>query len=448
MGQAGTVIGSLQETGPVLMMPAAVFLVCLFLRIKPGKALLSGLNAAIGLVGVRLLLGMLSDELGMIMQRMSERIGLSLSVLDIGWAAAAPAAWASPIGVLSIPLAIFVNLLMLAAGLTRTVNIDIWNIWHMAFTGAVAFAATGSYWAGLCGMVLHAVITYRLGDLWADTIEGYFGMKGLTVPHGTSAYMAPFAVLTESVIEHIRPLREINLTADALQERLGVFSEPSVMGVLIGTVTGMLAGVGPLEALVCGIKMGAFLLLIPKTVKCIMDGLIPVQERVRELAVKRFRDKPVYIGMDPAVLLGDPTVITAGILLVPITILLAIIMPGNRILPLGDLATIGFFIAIAAGIHRGNLFRTLISGTLIMYITIWIANRTGPWVTALLSGAGMLETGQAAACLDQGGCPVTFLYTSLMTGEFGIGFFLIAAAYLGGTVLAFGIQKKRLKKEA
>ena len=132
--------------------------------------------------------------------------------------------------------------------------------------------------------------------------------------------------------------------------------------------------------------------------------------------------------------------------MVPITILLAVITPGNRILPLGDLATISFFIAIAAGIHRGNLFRTLLSGTMIMYITLWIANRTGPWVTALLSAGGMLESGQVAACLDQGGCPVTYLYTGLLSGEGGIGIILIGALYLAGLALAYRSWKRNTKE--
>jgi PTS system galactitol-specific IIC component len=30
--------------------------------------------------------------------------------------------------------------------MTRVVNVDIWNIWHMTFTGAMLHLATGSYW--------------------------------------------------------------------------------------------------------------------------------------------------------------------------------------------------------------------------------------------------------------------------------------------------------------
>lgn len=42
--------------------------------------------------------------------------------------------------------------------------------------------------------------------------------------------------------------------------------------------------------------------------------------------------------------------------------------------------SISFFIAIAVAVHKGNLFRTLISGSLIMTMTLWITNQTIPYI--------------------------------------------------------------------
>ena len=39
----------------------------------------------------------------------------------------------------------------------KTVNIDIWNIWHMTFTGAIAYAVTGNFAIGIGGVVVHAI---------------------------------------------------------------------------------------------------------------------------------------------------------------------------------------------------------------------------------------------------------------------------------------------------
>lgn len=46
--------------------------------------------------------------------------------------------WASQIALVAIPIAILVNVAMLLTRMTRVVNVDIWNIWHMTFNKRVA----------------------------------------------------------------------------------------------------------------------------------------------------------------------------------------------------------------------------------------------------------------------------------------------------------------------
>lgn len=92
----------------------------------------------------------------------------------------------------------------------------------MAFTGAVAYAVTGEFWIGLLGVAVHAVIAYKLGDLWAPLMEDYFGLQGITVPHGDSAYMAPLACFVDEVIEKIPGLRNVNFSIKGLQKKIGV----------------------------------------------------------------------------------------------------------------------------------------------------------------------------------------------------------------------------------
>lgn len=59
--------------------------------------------------------------------------------------------------------------------------------------------------------------------------------------------------------------------------------------------------------------------------------------------------------------------------------------------------SISFFIAIAVAVHKGNLFRTLISGSLIMTMTLWITNQTIPYIFVELfqrdNFAGLLVIG-------------------------------------------------------
>ena len=294
------------------------------------------------------------------------------------------------------------------------------------------------------GVVFHAAMTYKLGDLWAPLLNDYFGLESLTAPHGTSAYMAPVACLVDAVIEKIPGLNKVNISIERLQERIGVLGEPIVMGSILGTIIGFLAGYNPQQALPLGIKMGAVMVLMPRMIKCIMDGLLPLSERAKEVMHNRFGEgADFYIGLDPAVLLGDAEVVTAGILFIPITLLIAIIMPGNRILPFGDLATIGFFIAIAVAVHKGNLFRTLISGSCIMAMTIWITNQTVVWTTTLGQSVGAVDAGETLAAMDQGGCPLTYIFTQIFTRESIPGLAVIAVIYIVCMVFAVMHSKKR-----
>lgn len=433
----------IRSMGASSLLPLTVVLLSICLGVKFGKAIRSGLMIGAGFVGINLIVEMMNSQLGTAAAKMSERLGLSLQVVDLGWQGVSPMAWASGIAAIGIPLAVFINILMLAFKMTRTVNIDLWNIWHMIFTGALAYTVTGKFWLGILGVVLHAAFVYKLGDLWAPFIGGYFELTGLTVPHGTSAYMAPVACLVDWIIDKIPGLRKVNFSIDQLQEKVGVLAEPVVIGGIMGTVIGLLAGERADKAFALGIQMSAVMILMPQIVKCIMEGLLPLSERAKKLLLsgeetsggrfarfRHFGNGEFYIGLDPAVLLGDSQVVTAGLLFIPITLVIAMLMPGNQVLPFGDLATISFFIAISVAIHKGNLFRTLISGSLIMTMTLWITNQTIPWLTALAKATGTLTGDGLTAAMDQGGSPISYIYVECLLRDDLKGLAIIGGIYL------------------
>ena len=446
LGIFGDAINYIIDMGASVMLPIVIAVISICLGIKIGKAIRAGLMIGVGFVGLSLIVDMMNAQLGPAAQAMSQRFGLTLSVVDIGWPGASPITWASNIATVAIPIAILVNVIMLLLKWTKTVNIDIWNIWHMTFTGAIAYAVTGQFWIGIVGVIVHAMIAYKLGDLWAPLMQDYFELDGLTVPHGTAAYIGPIACVIDAIIEKIPGLRDIDLTADTLQDKVGVFAEPIVIGGILGAGIGFLAGYDVQTALPLGIKMSAVMVLMPKIVKCIMDGLLPLTERAKVLLTKHFGNSEFFIGMDPAVLLGDPQVVTVGLLFIPLTLLIAVLVPGNRVLPFGDLATIGFFIAIAVAVHKGNLFRSLISGTAIMTMTIWIANQTIPWLTALATSTGSTSTGNLVAALDQGGSPITYIFTQTFTLQNVTGLIVIAVIYVICWLFTIRCSKKRAKE--
>lgn len=435
------------DLGPAVMLPFLILLFSLALGMKFGESFKAGLQIGIGFVGIGLVIGLMLDSIGPAAKAMAHTFDINLHVIDLGWPGAAPITWASQIALIAIPIAIAVNILMLMLKMTRVVNVDIWNIWHMTFTGALVHIATGSYWLGILGVVVHAAFVYKLGDWFSKDTKHFFELDGIAIPHGTSAYLGPIAVLVDTIIEKIPGLNKISFSADDLQKRFGPLGEPVTVGFIMGIVIGLLADYSVKDILQLAVKTAAVMLLMPRVIKPIMDGLTPIAKQARKKLQARFGGKDFLIGLDPALLLGHTSVVSASLIFIPLTILIAVLLPTNQVLPFGDLATIGFFVAMAVAIHQGNLFRTLISGTIIMSITLWIATQTIALNTQLAANAGTLKAGEQVASMDQGGSPVTYILIQLLTLENVIGLAIISAIYFCGVFLTWR-RAKNYEKNA
>ncbi|NON39029.1 PTS galactitol transporter subunit IIC, partial [Klebsiella pneumoniae] len=98
------------------------------------------------------------------------------------------------------------------------------------------------------------------------------------------------------------------------------------------------------------------MLIMPRMVKLLMEGLLPLSDAVRTFLRKRYPDRhDLYIGLDIAVAVGHPSVLSTALLLIPVGVLLAVVLPGNRLLPLGDLANIWVPISMVVLAYRGNI---------------------------------------------------------------------------------------------
>lgn len=365
--------------GPQVMMPIIITIFGLVLGAKFGKSLRAGLTVGVGFVGLNLVIGLLGGTLGPAAQEMVQRLGLNLTVIDVGWPAAAAIAFASRVGAIIIPIGLLVNILMLVTNTTQTVNIDIWNYWHFAFTGALVQGATGSTALGILAAVLDMIIIMVIADLTAPGIEKYNGLPGISLPHGFSGAFVPIAIALNKVLDIIPGINKIEIDAEDLQEKFGVFGEPILIGTILGILIGIGAGYDVKGVLETGITLGAVLVLIPKMAAMLMEGLMPISDAAQSLIERKYKGKgKMYIGLDSAVGVGHPVTLAVSLVLVPVTILLAAVLPGNKVLPFADLAVIPFMLVMLVPITKGNVFRTFIIGLITISTGLLIATNLAP----------------------------------------------------------------------
>lgn len=392
------------DLGATVILPVAIFLLGIFFGQKPGKAIRSGLTIGVAFVGIFLVIDLLTLNLGPAAQGMVDRLGVELNVIDVGWPATSSIAWASVVAAFIIPLGLVVNAVMLVTKTTKVMNVDIWNYWHYTFMAALVYTISGSIIQGLIAAVLFQIVCLKVADWTTPMVKDFFGMPGVSVATGSTISYAMFIPLVK-LLQKIPGLNKLNADPDTIQKRFGIFGDSMVIGLLLGAGIGALAGYGVGDVINIGISMAAVMILMPRMVKILMEGLMPVSESAREWLKKKFGESDITIGLDGAVLLGHPSVISTALLLTPITVLLAVILPGNNVLPFGDLATLPFVVAFIVGAARGNIIHSIIVSTIMIAVSLYIATDIAPVFTDMAHNANInLPEGSAmVSSIDQGG---------------------------------------------
>jgi PTS system galactitol-specific IIC component len=345
----------------------------------------------VAFIGLGLVIGLLIGALDPATKALIARTGVELEAVDVGWGVAAAIAFGTQVGALVIALAFGINLVMLFTGLTKTLNVDIWNFWHFAFTGSlVMLVSGGKLWLGLIAAGIHCVVALLIGDLTAKRVQEFFKIPGISIPQGWAITSVPIILILNAIVERIPGLRDIEWDEETIRKNLGVIGQPLVLGSVLGLLLGLIGYgfEGWRSALLLAVQMGAVMLLVPRIIAIFMEGLTPLSEAARQFMQKRFQGREFYVGLDSAILIGHPITIAAAILLIPITLFLAFILPGNRVLPFADLAATAFFVAMVPPLTKGNFFRSVLYGTIIMVMVVYISSAFAPLLTEVATDIG------------------------------------------------------------
>lgn len=383
------IINSIISLGASAMMPVIFFIIALCFGVTLGTAFKAGMLVGIGFEGGGLVIGLLLTHLGPASQAMVERIGLHLTVVDTGWPTASTIGWGSPLMLPVVVGFIIINLAMLLLKITKTVNIDIFNYWIFLLVGSVVYAGTGNYWLAVGITFGIFILTLLAADFTAPYLQKNYHLKGISFPHLTCICYVPFAMVCNYLIDKTPLIRKINFDPETINKKFGVFGEPLTLGFVLGLLLALLAGYGASAAVALAIKVAAAMLLLPKMIEILVQGLMIVRDAAEAKLKAKFPGRDFYIGMDTALLIGEPSVLATGLLLIPVTVMLSVILPGNRVLPFVDLASLMFLLAMVTPFCKRNMFRMFITGTLIVTCILYVGSDISPEYTQAARNANI-----------------------------------------------------------
>ncbi|MBN2655575.1 MAG: PTS galactitol transporter subunit IIC [Spirochaetales bacterium] len=446
METLNNVIDSFFQFKAYVMLPVFILIIGLIIRMKTGPLLRSALQLGTGFAGVFIVFSFFVENIQPAVQMIMVERGLDFPVLDVGWPPLAAITWSSSIAPLTIPLVIAINIILLATKLSRTIYIDIWNFWHMALIGAILLAVSDSYLIAFAAIILLTVYTIKTADWAAPYVKRETGIDGVTISPISVIGLLPFAELMDRLYDRIPGLKKWNFNPQDSESRWKDMADPTVIGFIMGILLGAAARYSIKDILELGIHIAAVMFLLPKCGGLIGEGITPVSNAMKEKIQARFSGRSeLYVAVDTGILMNNRSVIVSGLILMPLALAIALVLPGNRILPLGDLPNLLSVISVTVLISRGNVIRSVLTGIPIITTYILISDYMAELYTGLAAGTGMtFGEDQLISAFTDGGHHARFFLYELFTGNI----IAIASIPVLGFLLFLSHRRYRKNQEA
>lgn len=429
-----------------VMLPVVVLAIALFARMKPGSAVIAVLQLGAGFAGIFLVYDVFLGLLKPAVEAAAQVRGLNFPVVDAGWPPLAAITWAGWIAPVSIAAVLVLNLVLLFLRLTKTLYIDLWNYWHFAFLGALVLALTANLWLAFGSVLAIAVLTFKTTEWSAQHVKREIAIDGVGISPFSVACLLPWAEACNAAFDRIPVVKHWNWNPGKAESKPSAWGQPMVIGALLGVFLGVLAGYEFRKTAELAIQIAAVLFIMPQCGALIGKSMNQVSEALRLRLAKRLKGRSVVIGLDTGFLMTNASVMTTGLILMPLSLGLAFLIPGNKMLPAGDLPNLISIFSLSVLIFRGNVIRAVLAALPVVASFLWVATQMAPLITKLGAQSGVpgLAGGEVqVTAFTDGGSPVRYWMLELFTGQLWAWIVLPAALAL----IAFSWWKARKADE-
>lgn len=379
--------------GSAVFVPVIIFVICLILGVELKKAAFSGMYAGIGLTGFGWLVNSYIPIIVPAVQNFVKTTGINLPIVDIGWQATSVIAYATQAGMMFLAFGLLFQVLLFLFKVTNVfIPGDLWNNYSYMFWGSMIFVATKDIWLSLAAMFIMVLYNIIFIEMNSKRWSTYYGYQNCVVPALHIAPATPFAVGGNWVLNKMGAYK-IRWRPEALRTRMGFLGEPIVLGMILGLLLGILGHLGDIATLAAwgnimtiAISTAAVMAIFPRVANIFAGAFMPITEAARKRNTAGVREgDDLYIGINDATGYGEPATLISGIILIPILLLLAVILPGNRTLPLVDLIAISFIIQPFVAASNGNIFKTVLLSAIWFAIGLYVCTYTAPLFTQVYS---------------------------------------------------------------
>lgn len=382
--------------GAPVFVPVIIFIISKILKVENKKAFFSALYAGVGLEGFTLLLNAFTPIITPVVKKMVEGTGIQLPVFDVGWQATALVAYSTEAGMVFLGIGLLVQTILFLSKWTSVFQPgDLWNNYSYMVWGSMVYMVTKDMWLALGCMILLNMYSLLIAELMAKRWSTYYNYPNCTIIAMHNIESALFTVVFDPILNALG-LNKVQLSPEQLQKKLGFFGEPVSLGLLLGMFIGIMGNFKELDTLaawgqvaVMGIATSAIMAIFPRVAGIFAQAFLPITEAARKAVKKDANARQWYLGINDATGYGEPATLISGIVLIPIMVLLAMILPGNQVLPVVDLLALPFMVQGIVPLVNGNIFKVLITGAIWFSAGLYMCTYTAPLFTQISASVGV-----------------------------------------------------------
>ncbi|MBQ9424791.1 MAG: hypothetical protein IJU42_02495 [Erysipelotrichaceae bacterium] len=397
------VVNFVLNLGGGIFLPFVITILGLFFKMNLFDSFKNGLKIGAGFTGINLVIGVLCDALAPAVEHYAD-LGAGFTVTDIGWEGIGAIAWSTPFAIAIVPLGMILNYVLIRLKFTKTMDVDVWNYWHFILGAAISYyvlmmiglSPAAAAIIGILVGLLTFVIVLKLGDKIAPYWQEYYGLPGTTCCNSDAYYMWGIDWVVCKLIDLIPGLANININGKWINDKLGSFGETSVLAFFAGVLISIITRLDLATAITMSVTIAACIILVPKMVGLLMEGLVPVSNAARKFFKSHLGDDyDIYIGMDEALYLGDETGIQCSVIMIPIALALAF-LPGVTVFPIASIGSLCYTTCACSLFAKGDVFKTIVASAVCMAYCFLMYSFMAPLATKLA-----LETGYITASMGQ-----------------------------------------------
>ena len=397
------VVNFVLNLGGGIFLPFVITVLGLFFKMDLFDSFKNGLKIGAGFTGINLVIGVLCDALAPAVAHYAD-LGAGFTVTDIGWEGIGAIAWSTPFAIAIVPLGMILNYVLIRTKFTKTMDVDVWNYWHFILGAAISYyvlmmiglSPVAAAIIGILVGLLTFVVVLKLGDKIAPYWQEYYGLPGTTCCNSDAYYMWGIDWVVCKLIDLIPGLSKVNINGKWINDKLGSFGETSVLAFFAGVLISIITRLDLATAITMSVTIAACIILVPKMVGLLMEGLVPISNAARKFFKSHLGDDyDIYIGMDEALYLGDETGIQCSVIMIPIALALAF-LPGVTVFPIASIGSLCYTTCACSLFAKGDVFKTIVASAVCMAYCFLMYSFMAPLATKLA-----LETGYITASMGQ-----------------------------------------------